>query len=97
MDIYDENDDHADIGLLYEEQMGTYEIPDETPSFSDNPTGEATPPREINMEYMDALKEAELNLSDELAEMDYEGNPDGVLLFMKQLTQAIVKFNNPQQ
>lgn len=100
MDILDENNDHVDIGLIYEEQMNTYTIPDDTVSFSNNPTGDDVqnpqpeePSNEFNAQVYEVIKEVELNFSDELAELDYEGNPQGVIKFIKQLTAEVVKFN----
>ena len=81
MDTLDENNDHIDIGLLYEELVKTYHIDDE------NIQNELTP------EVYELFKEAELNLSDELAELDYEGNPQGVIRFLNMVTDAVVKFN----
>ena len=96
MDILDENNDHADIEVLYEEQINKYDISDDTPSFSDNPTGveQPTQPQEFNMSVYNVIKKAELDLTDELANLDYEGNPQGVIQLLTQLTAEVSKFNN---
>ena len=90
MDILDENNDHIDIEVLYGEQVTTYNLNQSSgkPEFSEEDLDELTP------QMYELVKEAELNLSDELAELNYEGNPRGVIQFLNHLTGVVVKFNS---